>query len=137
VDNFLQRDLLHGENYSQYFLRLFDKRYGKFEGVVHEIWQSPDPVYKVKLNINHTPHKDLTNFYKKINIYSEARSHELFQKGIKTTIFEIIFYPLGKFFYCYFLRLGFLDGTPGIIMALGMSFHSFLVRAKLWCLYNP
>ncbi|MFN4212849.1 MAG: hypothetical protein ACK4FL_02720, partial [Microgenomates group bacterium] len=47
-------------------------------------------------------------------------------------IFEIIFYPLGKFILNYFIYLGFLDGPAGFAYAFLMSFHSFLVRAKLY-----
>jgi hypothetical protein len=72
----------------------------------------------------------------KINFYSDIRAHELFQQKIHTNLFQIVFYPLGKFLYNYIVRLGFLDSTPGIIMALSMSFHSFLVRAKLWHLWQ-
>jgi hypothetical protein len=32
------------------------------------------------------------------------------------------------------LKSGFLDGLEGLIFAILMSFHSFLVRAKLWLL---
>jgi len=37
-----------------------------------------------------------------------------------------------KFIQNYFLRLGFLDGTAGLISAVMMSFHSFLARGKMW-----
>ena len=60
----------------------------------------------------------------------------MYQQNETTNMFEIIFYPIGKFLQNYFFRLGFLDGTPGIIMALCMSFHVFLNKAKLWHLYR-
>jgi len=56
--------------------------------------------------------------------------------GVKSSFFRIIANPLGKFFQNYLGRLGFLDGMPGIIVALMMSFHSFLARAKLYMLYK-
>jgi hypothetical protein len=58
----------------------------------------------------------------------------LFQQGKKTNILAIIFYPFGKFILNYFLKLGFLDGAPGFVYAFMMSFHSFLVRGKLYTL---
>ena len=137
ADIFLGTTLHHGETATQYFLRLFDKRYGYFSGMVHELWVSSKPTISVNHEIIHPSHTNLTGFFKKINHYSEIRSQELFLARTKVSLPEIIFYPLGKFIQDYFIRFGFLDSTPGIIMALGMSFHSFLVRAKLWCLYNP
>ena len=131
-DIFLGYELKHGENTSQYFLRFFNKKYGRFAGAVHEIWQSPKEVKNKKIHIHHYPHQTLKTFIKKLNFYSDIRAQELFDQNQKSNLFQIIFYPLGKFIQDYFFKLGFLDGTPGIIMALGMSFHSFLVRAKLW-----
>lgn len=131
-DIFIDYELKHGENASQYFVRFFDKRYGRFTGAVHEIWQTPKEIESRKIHIHHYPHQSLKGFIKKINFYSNIRAQELFDQNQKSNLFQIIFYPLGKFIKDYFFKLGFLDSTPGIIMALGMSFHSFLVRAKLW-----
>jgi glycosyltransferase involved in cell wall biosynthesis len=135
-DIFLGKELKHGETSSQYFLRLFDKRYGQFTNLVHETWQSSKPVRNFDFPIIHHSHPNLKSFIEKINFYTDIRSQELHNRGVKTNILQIIFYPLAKFIQNYFLRLGLLDGTPGIIIALGMSFHSFLVRAKLWTLQN-
>ncbi len=131
-DVFINHELNHGENANQYFLRFFNKRHGCFTGAVHEIWQTSKEVKSKKIHIHHYSHQSLKSFIKKINFYSDIRAQELYDQNQKSSLFQIIFYPLGKFIQDYFFKLGFLDGTPGIIMALGMSFHSFLVRAKLW-----
>lgn len=131
-DVFIGHELKHGENASQYFVRFFNKKYGRITGAVHEIWQTPKEIQSQKIHIHHYPHSSLKGFIKKLNFYSDIRSQELFDQNQKSSLFQIIFYPLGKFIKDYFFKLGFLDSTPGIIMALGMSFHSFLVRAKLW-----
>jgi len=131
-DIFIDHELKHGETANQYFLRLFNKKYGCFAGAVHEVWQTPKKIEYKKLHIHHYPHQSLKSFIKKLNFYSDIRAQELHDQNQKSNLFQIIFYPLGKFIQDYFLKFGFLDGTPGIIMALGMSFHSFLVRAKLW-----
>ena len=33
---------------------------------------------------------------------------------------------------CYFLKRGFLDGVPGLIIAVNVSFGTFVKYAKLW-----
>ena len=137
ADIFLGSTLHHGETAGQYFLRLFDKRYGYFSGSVHELWVSSKPTITVDQEIIHISHTTLKSFFTKINFYSDIRSKELYDSRVKVSLFQIIAYPLGKLIQNYIFKLGFLDGTPGIILAIGMSFHSFLVRAKLWCLYNP
>jgi glycosyltransferase involved in cell wall biosynthesis len=135
-DVFLGKILNHGETTKIRFTRLFNKKYGKFIGQVHEIWQSSKITTKTDLIMYHYSHQSLKKFIQKINFYTDIRAKELYNQKVHVSLFHIIFYPVGKFIQNYFLRLGFLDSTQGIIMALGMSFHSFLVRAKLWHLYQ-
>jgi glycosyltransferase involved in cell wall biosynthesis len=132
LDTFLKKELHHGETANQSFLRLFNKKSGQFVGQVHEKWVSSTPTKPENLIIHHHAHTTLKEFFTKINFYSDIRSHELFSQKISTNVFEIIFYPKAKFIYNYFILGGFLDGTPGIIFALGMSLQSFLSKAKLW-----
>jgi len=49
---------------------------------------------------------------------------------------HIIFPPLVKFFYTFFILGGFLDGARGFVYSYMMSFHSFLSRSKLYLLHN-
>ncbi len=135
-DVFLGNILKHGETSSLNFTRLFSKNYGSFSGRVHEIWKTKRITKKTNLIIYHYSHSTIKSLIQKINFYTDIRSQELFDQRMKTNLFQIIFYPFAKFFQNYFLRLGFLDGTPGIIMSLSMSFHVFLNKAKLWHLYK-
>lgn len=135
-DIFLDHSLKYGETAHLHFTRLFNKNNGKFSGKVHEIWQTQACIIKTNITLTHQPHQNLSSLLKKINFYTDIRARELFEKQTPTNIFQIIFYPVAKFFKNYILLLGFLDSTPGIVLALSMSLHSFLVRAKLWHLYQ-
>ena len=120
-------------------IRLIRKGLGKWEGKAHEELKVKNQKLKVgrlKNYLNHYPHPTIKEFLKEINFYSSLRADELFQQGKRTNIFEIVLFPLGKFFLNYFLRLGFLDGAVGFVYAFMMSFHSFLVRGKLYMLNN-
>jgi glycosyltransferase involved in cell wall biosynthesis len=132
LDDFLGQTLYHGETGNGYFIRLFNKTSGAFKGRVHETWHSPNPVRNLNLVIHHPSHQSLSSFLNKINFYSTIRAQELYQQRASSSLISIIFYPTAKFIQNYFFKLGFLDSTAGIINALGMSLHSFLVRAKLW-----
>jgi len=128
---FWKKLLKHGES-QQPLIRLFNKTYGKFIGNVHESWISKPPHQKTKLTFTHQPNQDITSFLQKINFYTSIRAQELYKQKVKPSLFQIIIYPIAKFFSNYIIKLGFLDGIQGIIISLLMSFHSFLVRAKLW-----
>jgi len=135
-DIFLGKKLSHGENAFLDFTRLFNKNYGQFTGQVHEVWNTQKDIKKTNLIIQHYSHQTIKSCIQKINFYTDIRAQEMYSQKIKVNIFQIIFFPIGKFIEDYFLKLGFLDGTAGIIMALCMSFHVFLNKAKLWYLYK-
>lgn len=136
TDIFLGQKLKHGENASNRFIRLFHKKHGRFVHPVHEVWKSTKPIQPINAHILHHSHKNLSNFLYSINRYTTIRANYLYKQKKSVSLFEIIIYPKAKFLYNYLVLLGILDKMPGLIMALGMSFHSFLVRAKLWHLHQ-
>lgn len=113
-------------------IRLMRKDSGKWVGKVHEEFRPSGDVGRLEGFIDHYPHPTIKEFLLDINIYSTIRARELRELGDVGGIWEIIFYPLGKFLLTYFIKFGFLDGPAGFAYAFFMSFHSFLVRAKLY-----
>jgi glycosyltransferase involved in cell wall biosynthesis len=124
--------LKHGEAGNIKLLRLARKSSGKWIGKIHEEWSVKENVSELDNYIVHHPHPTISEFLKEINFYTTIRAQDLFDNGTKTNILEVIFYPKAKFILNYLFKLGFLDGIEGFIFAILMSFHSFLVRAKLW-----
>jgi hypothetical protein len=108
------------------------KNSGSWQGRVHECWLVEGKTETFENPLMHYPHPTVSQFLSEINFYTTLRAKELLDKGEKVSLLKIIFYPKAKFIQNYFLRLGFLDGQPGLVQAVLMSFHSFLVRAKLW-----
>ena len=133
-DYFWGKWLNFGEVGKTYFLRLAKKQSGLWHGPVHEIWQIKGRTKKLKNPLLHLPHSTVGEFLGDSNFYTTIRSRELYSSGKKTNVWQIIAYPVGKFFLNYFLRLGFLDGVRGLLLAFFMSFHSFMVRGKLYLL---
>ncbi len=138
-DHFWNRELKFGEirQIRQIgLIRLIRKSSGTWMGDVHEIFHTSKNTGQLNSFLDHIPHPTLKEFISDVNRYSDIRSQELFNKGVKTNIFEIIFLPSGKFIYNYFFNFGFLDGAAGFTYSFMMSFHSFLVRSKLYQLTN-
>jgi glycosyltransferase involved in cell wall biosynthesis len=129
---YLGHQLSHGQCLHDRPIKFFNKNEGKFIGPVHEVWQSTSTTINSHQIINHHSIKNLNSFLIKINLYSDIRAKELFDQKKKTNLWEIIFYPKFKFIDLHILKLGFLDGIPGLILSLSLSFNSFLVRSKLW-----
>jgi len=136
-DFFLGKWLNYGETASVRLLRLVKKGSGEWQRRVHETFRlTQGKASELKNPILHYPHPNISEFLESINIHTDLHSQVLFEGGKRTNLFEIIFYPIGKFCLNYFWRLGFLDGIQGLIMALMMSLHSFLARAKLYYKLN-
>lgn len=136
ADFMWRKELLHGETRNLKLLRLAKKEKGEWIGKVHEVWKVKGNIGELKNRLLHYPHPAFTEFLEEIQVYTDLRASELYEKRVKTNWFEIVVYPAGKFFLNYIFKLGFLDGMPGLIFAIVMSLHSFLVRAKLWLLWN-
>lgn len=126
------KKLKYGETGNIKLLRLARKASGKWEGKVHERWKIKGKIGYLKNSIIHYPHQSIEEFLKEINFYTDLRAKTLFESGKKANFLSVILYPKTKFFQNFILKRGFLDGIPGLIHALLMSFHSFLVRSKLW-----
>ena len=135
VDFLWGKQFKHGDVGNIKLLRLARRQAGEWQGKVHETWQVKGPTSELKNPLYHYPHANLTAFLQRINLYSTIRASELKSQNHKTSIFEIIFYPIGKFLKLWIWDLGFADGTTGFIHAMTMAFYSFLVRGKLWLSY--
>ncbi len=136
VDTIWGKQLLHGENGNVRLIRLARKNSGLWIGNVHEEWQVKGKIVELKNPLQHFPHQTITDFLKEINYYTNIRAQELYKKGVKVHAWDIILYPKAKFFVNFILKGGFLDGIPGLVVAILMSFHSYLVRGKLWLLWD-
>jgi glycosyltransferase involved in cell wall biosynthesis len=130
------RALKHGETAHAQFLRLAQKGAGIWKEPVHEQWDVQGHIGQLKTPLLHYPHPDVAQFLSQINMYSSIRAKYLFDHGVCEPWWKVIVNPGAKFFVNYVWFLGFLDGMPGAIIAILMSFHSFLVRAKLWHMWQ-
>ena len=134
-DNWWGRQVTHGEvstAYNQGIIRLVKKGSGSWKHLVHEAFNSKYNAKTLHGYLDHYPHPDIASFIESINRYSSIRAKELYDKGVRSNIVTILTYPVGKFIYTYFIKGGFLDGAAGFVYSFMMSFHSFLVRSKLY-----
>jgi len=130
------KEIKYGEAGNIKLLRLGRKEAGEWKRKVHEVWEINGKVGDLEKHISHYPHKTIRGFLEEVNFYTDIRAKELYENGVRSNFFSIIFYPFGKFILNYFFKSGFKDGIVGLILALVMSFHSFLVRGKLWTLWK-
>ena len=130
------KELRYGEVGNRKLLRLAKKDAGTWEGRVHEVWKIKGKSLTLNNPLMHYPHQTIEEFLREINYYTDVRALELYTKKVKVAWWAIVVYPKGKFFVNYFLKAGFMDGLAGLVLSLMMSFHSFLVRGKLWLMWH-
>ncbi len=131
-------ELKHGETRkvrNKGIIRLVRRNAGVWMGNVHEVFHTAKKTATLHSFLNHHPHPGIQAFIRDVNEYSSLRAKELMVHGERTNIFQIVCFPLGKFILNYVCYFGFLDGVQGFAYAFCMSFHSFLVRAKLYQYY--
>lgn len=64
--------------------------------------------------------------------YSRMEADRILLSGRTVTIWSVVFAPSAEFFKKYILRLGFLDGASGLIMALHSGTAKFRGLALAW-----
>lgn len=51
--------------------------------------------------------------------------------ALKSWLSRLPAWPLLRFLHAYILKLGFLEGTPGLIYSVNMAYHEFLIQIKM------
>lgn len=134
-DYFCGRLLRFGEIGHIRLMRLAQKDYGLWEGKVDEVWKGRGETICFNNPLLHYSHPDLSQFLENINTRSTLNARQLYDSGIHNQWFDWV-KPEAKFIQNYIFRVGFLDGLAGFVFAVLMSFHSFLVRGKLYLLWK-
>ena len=107
---------------------------GAWKRKVHEYWEVKGNKGVLKNPLIHRPHQTIPEFIKDLNYYSTLHAISNKKEGKKSNLAKILLFPILKFTTNYFLKLGFFDGLRGFLLAIFMSFHSFLAWSKLWLL---
>jgi glycosyltransferase involved in cell wall biosynthesis len=126
------KKIKHGEMGNTKLLRLARNGAGKWKRSVHEYWDVIGRVKTLNNPIYHYPHEDLKKFIASVNWFSSLHAKENMKEGKRSNLIKIILWPIAHFLVNWILKLGFLDGVRGFVIALIMSFHSFLAWSKLW-----
>ena len=131
---FCGRFIKRGLWYPDKKLRLFDKRLGHCGGMnPHDkiIMDTDLPVKHLKGDILHYTFDTVEEYLERNDAVSSIAAQSLYDAGIRKPWTKIVFSPLWAFINGYFLRLGFLDGYNGYIIALYSSQQSFAKYQKL------
>lgn len=114
-------------------LRLFRKSAGGFTpDIVHERITVSGKTGKLKECMYHYSYPDLSSHLKKIDHYTRLGAEKLVSRDRSSGPVTAIFRGIYKFLHMYILKLGFLDGKEGLVLAAVSGFGVSMKYFKLW-----
>ena len=129
-NRFLGRFLRHGEGYPDGSIRLIDRRHARWsDDAVHEKIQVKGSVASLEGDLLHDSADRLENYLAKQNRYTSLAAPGKPQSIARLSV-RMLTSPVLRFVKFYFLRLGFLDGIPGLIHISIGCINSFTKYAK-------
>ncbi len=131
-NRFMGRWLRHGEGYPDWSLRLYHREHAHWsDDPVHEKVMTDGKIITLFGDLLHESEQGLADYLAKQNRYTTLQAEALHRAGQRADPFKLVLSPLFRFIKFYFLRLGFLDGIPGLVhIAIG-CFNSFCKYVKL------
>jgi glycosyltransferase involved in cell wall biosynthesis len=131
-NRFLGRWLRHGEGYPDWSVRLFHRAHARWsDDAVHEKIVTGQPVVRLHGDLLHDSAETLEKYLDKQNRYTTLQAELLRSAGRRASVAQLLLSPALRFVKFYLVRLGFLDGVPGLVhIAIGCM-NTFNKYAKL------
>ena len=132
ANRFMGRILRHGEGYPDWSLRLFDRRHARWsDDPVHEKVLTEGLVGTLAGDLLHESAESLDAYMTKQNRYTTLQAERMHAGGERAGWARVVVSPVVRFIKFYFVRLGFLDGVPGLVHISIGCFNSMMKYAKL------
>lgn len=119
--------------YPDYQMRLYRKSASFWDGVSpHETARVKGQVEKLDGEFLHYTKRNLSEHHRVIDSYTTLAAEYKVKEGEKVGALGIFFNSIAAFVRTYFLKQGFRDGVPGLIIAMFTAYSVFLKYAKVW-----
>jgi glycosyltransferase involved in cell wall biosynthesis len=132
MSSYCGRFMKHSGWWPDPVLRLFKRDAGTFTDVrVHERVVVKGTVDSLNETLLHHSYRSLDQVLNKVNHYSHESAIALQEKGRRASLSTAIGHGLWTFFRTYILKLGFLDGREGFILAVSNAEGTYYRYLKL------
>ena len=101
--------------------------------IAHEDITGDKPLQFIKLNgyLEHYSFNDTKEYATKMIHSAMITAQKYHDQGKQFALFKLLFSPLYSFIKTYFLKLGFLDGYKGWLIAVTSMYYTFIKYARL------
>jgi len=131
-NRFLGRWLSHGEGYPDWSPRLFNRLNARWsDDLVHEKVLYAVTPGTLEGDLLHDSSDNLATYLDRQNRYTTLAARQAYELGRTANVVHLLFSPVVRFFKFYVLRLGFLDGVPGLLHISIGCMNSYMKYAKL------
>lgn len=115
-------------------LRLFRRDVSQYAGENDHsgVEVSTGRVGQLRHRLQHFTYWDYDQYFRKFHRYTGWQAQVWQKSGRRPSYLRMLFTVPVKFCWLYFVRLGILDGMPGLQICALTAFYSFMKRARLW-----
>ena len=128
---YLGRWIRHSGWYPDRKVRLYHRGKATWNGAfVHESVKVTGRIGHLESNLLHFTCDSISEHLRTLDRYTTLAAEQLVSNNEPVTWSRIIVSPGWTFFQTYFLKLGFLDGLEGLVIAGMAAFYNFLKYTK-------
>jgi glycosyltransferase involved in cell wall biosynthesis len=127
---YLGRWINHSGWYPDRKVRLFRKSRAQWTGRVHERLLVSGFISPLEGAILHFTYRDISDHIRRIDRYSGFLAEEICRRKVRLLWLRALILPPVTFFRHYAWKLGFLDGFPGLVIAMLSSWGTALKYLK-------
>jgi glycosyltransferase involved in cell wall biosynthesis len=133
LSSFCGKPMRHSGWYPDHVLRLFRRGRARFsDDLVHERVICEGRVARLSEPLIHHPVEKLEDALSRMDRYSTAGADMIVQSGRRVSFATGILRGLWSFLRTYVLRLGFLDGREGFLLAVANAEGTYYRYMKAW-----
>ncbi len=129
---YLGRWIRYGGWYPDGEIRLHRRGKGRWEGGLHAKIVADGKTAFLRNQYLHYTYRNISDQIQTIDKYSQIAAEDMARNGERFSFFKLLFRPPFRFVKEYFLKSGFRDGFPGLVIIISTMFYVFIKYAKLW-----
>ncbi len=134
---FVSKFINHSGWQPDFTKRLFKNGVARFsDHNVHEHLVTESPCGRLTSPIIHYSYRDFETVLAKINHYSSAGAQDAKRQGKKGGLRKAIAHGLWAFIRTYFIKVGFMDGREGFMLAIANAETTYYRYLKLFYSYT-
>jgi len=131
--HFMGKWIEHTSWYPDWQLRLFRRSAGRWEGGrVHESFKVSGSVGRLQGHLHHYTYSNLSEFLQQLDRFSSLAAADLFDRGVRANLYNLVANPPLVFLKNYILKRGFRDGPQGFVVSILSSASTLFKYLKLW-----